>query len=239
MRIKIEGQQYKIPASLLEVTLSDRIEYDREHGKELREKLSKILSQPEGVDRDLDLAEYQCDVACRTLSFFGKIPIDIVRQVKLEEVLIIYHEIMQAYSAEANFADEAAPLNLELEWNEEVWCIAPPELKNASSTTFGEFLDAKQAVKNLFELANDRWESLLMLCCIYLRKAGEQYSEELSEEKGTRYQLMQTLPLAHALNVGFFLSASMSSYISTFHSFTRPENQASLSSANTSSSGNG
>lgn len=239
MRIKIDGTEYNIPASLLEVTLADRIEYDKAHGKELREKLSLILKQPEGEIRDLDLAEYQCDVACRTLSFFGKIPLDVVRNVKMEEVLIVYYELMQSYSSEANFADESVPLVLKVEWGENEWMIAAPELKNTSSVTFGEFLDAKQAVKNLVEFGNDRWEALLMLCCIYLRKEGEPYNEQLSAENGERYLLMKSLPLQHALQVGFFLSASMSSYISTFHSSTPQAIPQSLSSGNTLSSGNG
>lgn len=228
MKITIEGVDYDLPTSLSDITLAQRVLYDQTYGKDLRDKLAKIIEMKDSMDRELEMGEYQCDLACKSISFFGNVPLHIIQNTALHDVLIIHGECLKAIAQEQSFSDEEFMIDHEIEWNGEVWIINPPELKHTSSTTFGEFLDSKQWVKNLFDLGNERWEALVMLCCIYLRKKGEVYNEILSEENGDRYKIMQTLPLNHALNVGFFLSGSMHTYMKTFHSSSQLENQVSL-----------
>lgn len=223
MTITIDGTDYRLPATLMDVTLADRIEYDVQYGKELKERLAKISDMKDGIDKDMDFTEYQLDVACKTLSFFGKIPLDIVRNTSVQDVLIVYESVMKYMSEDTNFAELEFALNHSFEWNEATWVIAPPELKQGSTTTFGEFLDAKQAVKNLWELGQDKWGAMLTLACVYFRKQGEAYHESLSYEGSDRYDLMKTLPLEYALHIGFFLNASISGYMRTFPSLPQPE----------------
>jgi len=223
MQIRIEGVPYQLPVSLMEITIADRIAFDNTYGKELAEKLKAISEIPEEFDRELSFIEYHCELALKTVSFFGKIPLEVLEQTKMDDVLLIYHQTMKALSADVDFKDESFQLSSEFAWNEELWEVAPPELKHDSAMHFGEFLDAKQWMKNLYEFGNDHWEALLMLCCVYFRKKGERYKPELSAEGGERYQLLQNLPLEYALHVGFFLSGSMSSYLRTFPSSNLPE----------------
>lgn len=214
MTITIEGKDYELPASLAAVTLGKRIEFDNLHGKGLREQLKKIIEMKDGLAKDMEFTDYHCQLACKSLSFFAGIPLDVVENTNIEEVLAVYHHTMRGYAEDADFANKEFQQLEEFYWNDETWVIAPPELKHDSKMTFGEFLDAKQWVKNLYELGQEKYEALLMLCCIYFRKKGERYTKDLSNESGDRYRLLRELPMEYALHVGFFLSVSMNSFIS-------------------------
>jgi hypothetical protein len=226
MKITIDDRDYELPASLNAVTLGQRIEFDNTHGKELREQLKKLIEMKEGPAKEMEFTDYHCQLACKSLSFFAGIPLDIVYNTAIEDVLIMYHNTMKGYAEDVDFAAKEFELNQAFTWNDEIWMLAAPELKHDSKMTFGEFLDAKQWVKNLYELGQDKYEALLMLACVYLRKKGEPYSKELSNEGGERYRLMKSLPLDYALHVGFFLIDSIHSWLKTYHSLIQQEKEA-------------
>lgn len=228
MQIKIEGTEYSLPASLAEITLQRRIEYDRAYGQYFRGELEKIKAMPEASEQDsfargLALSEYYCQLAFRTVAFYGAIPDDVLQQVKLEDILLLYDVSMRVLSEEIDYNDPSTPIVLEHSFNEELWQIAPPELTHESKMTFGEFLDAKQTTKDLIEFGNEHWEALLRLCCVYFRKKGERYHKSMITEGGERYRLLQQLPLDIALHVGFFFLHSMNIYLTTFPYSTSQE----------------
>lgn len=218
MKITIEGIQYRIPASLMDITLAERVEFDNQHGKELKKKLSAITEMKDTVEREMEFTDYHLQLACKTLSFFGKIPLEIVENTQIEEVLAIYHHTMRGYSDDVDFLNKEFELVHEFYWKDETWVIAAPILKHDSIMTFAEFLDAKQSVKNLYELGDEKWGALVNLACVYFRKKGEDYQTAFISEDGERYKLMQTLPLMYALHVGFFLKGLMALYRQTYHS---------------------
>lgn len=227
MEIVIEGKDYNIPSSLLEITLGDRIAYDKMYGRALAEKLKKIREMKDGPIRDMDFTEYHVDLACKTLSFFGKIPLNVIQNTSVAQVLTIYHHQMQVLSDETDFADPNLLMKKEFEFAGARWSLYPPELTEESKITFGEFLDAKQTVQNIYEVGNEKWESLLPLCCIYLRRGEEPYDPKNFGEGSHRYDLMRNLPLQYALYVAFFLKSSMYSFLKTFPSFGQAkQNQA-------------
>lgn len=216
MRIKIEDKEYKIPGSLMDITLSERIEFDNLYGKALKKQLGIIADMTDGVDREIEFTDYHLQLACKTLSFFGKIPLEIVQNTQIEEVLTIYHHTMKGYSEDTDFTEKDFELQREFEWMDETWEIAPPMLKHDSVMTFGEFLDSKQAVQNLYEIGEEKWEAMLMLACVYFRKKGEPYNKDFANDQGERYKLMKTLPLAYGLHVCFFLLNCQRLYLRTF-----------------------
>lgn len=218
MRIKIEGVEYKVPSSLMEVTLAERIAFDKQYGKALTAQLKKVAEMKDSPLREMEFADYHCSLACKTLSFFGKIPLNIVDNTDINHVMAIYHATTRQMGEEVNFSDKDFKLEETIEWEGDIWRIAPPELKHDSKMTTGEFLDAKQWVKNTYELSQEKWESLIGLCCVYMRKVGEPYTKDLIVEDGERFKLMQRLPMPYALNVGFFLINTIASYMKTFRS---------------------
>lgn len=225
MKVKINGQVYELPASLAAVTLQQRIDFDKQYGKGLREQLKKIIEIKDERLKEMEFTDYHCQLACKSLSFFAGIPLDIVYNTAIEDVLAIYHSTMNGYAEDYDFANKEFDLKNEFAWKDEMWVVAPPELTHNSKMTFGEFINAKQTVQNMVELGDEKWGSLLPLCCIYFRKKDEAFSEEFLNETGDRYKLMQTLPLEYALHVAFFLKGSQDFWLKTSPYFRRAEDQ--------------
>lgn len=218
MRIKIDGKEYKIPGSLMDITLAERIEFDNLYGKALKKQLGIIADMPDDVNREIEFTDYHLQLATKTLSFFGKIPLEIVEQTQIDEVLTLYHHTLKGYSEDVDFTDKEFELQREFEWMDETWEIGSPMLKHDSTMTFAEFLDAKQSVKNLYELGEEKWSAMINLACVYFRKKGEDYKDDFIYEEGERYKLMKTLPLQYAIHIGFFLKGLMGLYLNTYPS---------------------
>jgi hypothetical protein len=224
MKVKINEQEYDIPASLAAVTLQQRIDYENQYGKDLGKQLAKLLEIKNETLKELEFNLYHCELAYKTLSFFAGIDLDfLMSSVSVEDVLAVYHSVMSSYSDDYDFANKEFELVNEFGWKDELWAIAGPVLNPDSKMTFGELITAKQSVQNLMQLGDEKWESLLPLCCIYFRKKGEAFNEEFLNETGERYQLMKALPLNYALQVAFFLSVSMDSWLKTFQYSKNPE----------------
>lgn len=240
MQITIEGVMYDLPSSLMDITLQERIDYDATYGKALSERLTKIIDIKDDFLKGLELTDYTYQSACRTLAFFAKIPLEIIEQTDLNQVMIVYDKFLKFLSEDTDFLNKEFRIQHEFEWQGDTWVIAPPELNSNSAMDFGEFLDAKQAVKDLYELGQEKWNALLSLCCVYFRKKGEVYDAALNADDSPRRQLLKTLPLEYAMHVGFFLSASMTSWLQTFLSSNQnSEEKQSQSLEDISSSGSG
>jgi hypothetical protein len=225
MKLKIEGKQYNLPASLAAVTLSQRIEFDRLYGKALREQLKKIFELKDELQKEMAFTDYHLDVACQSLSFFAGIPLDVMKNTAIEDMLAIYHATMKGYAEDMDFTNKEFELKNEFAWNDLIWTIAAPELKSDSKMTFGEFITSKQVVQNMMDLGDEKWGALLPLCCIFFRKKGEAFNEEFISEANERYELMKSLPLEFAIHVAFFLSASQLSWRNTSQFSGKAEGQ--------------
>lgn len=225
MKVTINEQEYDIPASLAAVTLQQRIDYENQYGKDLRKQLAKILEIKNGHLQELEFSLYHCELACKTLSFFAGIPLETVNNTYINDVLSVYHSVMKSYTEEYDFTSTEFQLENEFGWKDELWTIAGPVLNPDSKMTFGELITAKQAVQNMMQLGDEKWESLLPLCCIYFRKKGEAFNEEFLNETGERYLLMKSLPLNYALHIAFFLIGSMDSWLKTFQYSRNQEDQ--------------
>lgn len=212
-----KGKKYSYPTSPSEITLSNRIEFHHQYG----EAIDKDILSLESLD--IDERKYTepiltLEIACKSFSFFTGIPLAIINnEMDIAQVMNIYNSSLQAMLTSSN--EETAT---EFSWNGETWYIAQPALTPQSAMTFNEFLVAKETVRQLESLGRSRWESLLYLCCIYLRKEGEIFNEELVSENGERMLLMKNLPLDIALSVGFFLSSTMNMFLKT-SVFSMPE----------------
>lgn len=216
MQITIANNKYNIPASLYDVKLIERIEFDRVHGVKLRDQLKKISEMKDTPARDLEFSDYHFSLACKTLSFFGQIPLDIVEyKTDINDVLTIYHHTMKGYTEDVDFGNQEFELNRCFYWMDEEWEIQPPELKQDSLMSFGEFLQAKQWVKSTWELSEEKWDAMHGLACVYFRKKGEKFSEAFMNEGNERNELMKKLPLEYAIHLGFFFRDSMTSYQNT------------------------
>ena len=220
MKLQINDREVELPHSLEQITLGQRIDFHNQYGRDFEIRIAAITEMPSGIDRTFEEAQFAVEKALATFAFFAGLDLEAVKESEsLEEILIIHNACLEGLLKEESEVD----LKGVYEFAGAVWELHPPALSSASKMTFGEFVDSKQIVKHLLELSTGKWESLVYLCAIYLRKEGEPYSEELVHEGSDRLDLMRTLPMDIALEVGFFLSASMSSYLNLSASLPMPE----------------
>jgi hypothetical protein len=215
VRFLVNDQEVNFPTSLSEITLGQRVQYYNQYGKELDEMLTAILQIKDEEERELELVQLQLEKMFTNVAFFAGTTPDALKESDfLDAVANIY------YSCTKILMEDEASLELKTEyvWNSEVWEIHPPELKHGSPMKFGEFIDAKQIIKDMMDLGKGRWESLVSLCAIYLRRKDEPYKEEFMYEGSERQELMLSLPMDIALAVGFFLSGSMNILMNIFQS---------------------
>lgn len=223
MRVFVNDKEVIIPSSLSEITLRQRIEFHNQYGRELDKMLESILKMPQGLDRELEEGEFLIEKMFRSFAFFaGVTPASLKESKFIDDVAAIYHSCLAVL-----FEDEKnITIEKEIYFKNEKWEIASPELSSGSKMKFGEFIDAKQIVKDMNELGKGNWEGLLRLCAIYLRKVGEPYKEEFVYPDSDRMKLMLDLPMDKALQVGFFLSSTTNFLINILKSSGNPELKA-------------
>lgn len=212
MQISINDKTINFPSSLSDITLGQRIEFHNEHVTKLDAILKEVLEMPDGFLKDLALQDYHDEFAMHFIAYFSGCSIDAIKEFAAADlVLTLYHTVY------ADILDEEANVELQSEflWNDEVWHLQSPHLNQHHPMTFGELIDAKQVLKDLVDDNGSRWDLLLKVCCMFLRKPNESYNENLLEEEGERMKLMRSLPLDIAVAVGFFLTSSINLYKNT------------------------
>lgn len=220
MRILINDKEVVFPSSLSEYTLGQRIAFQQEHGELLDKMLESILAMEDEVEKEMEMMNLHLEKMFRTFAFFAGCTLEAVKDDKfIDDVARIYYACLSVL-----FEEEK---NIELQqsfvWKNEEWVIANPELKHGDRMKFGEFIDAKQTIKNMVDLGKDKWEAMLPLCAIYLRKKDEPYSQEFLYEGSDRMEEMKQLPMNIAMQVGFFLNSTVNFYLNTLQSFGNPE----------------
>lgn len=212
MKFEYKGSNSTFPATLGDITLSQRIDFYTEHGKLLDEMAGKVEKITDENEKEIESSLWHLEMAARSFSFYTGIPLDEVKaQVNFEQLLNIYNVDMQLlFEQEKNI--ELLP---SYDWDGEKWVIAAPELSPGSEMVFNEFLHAKEIVRQMDAVGKGKWDSLPYLCAIYLRKEGESFSEDLVAAKSERLKQMHELPLDIALSVAFFLSSTLSIYMTT------------------------
>jgi hypothetical protein len=215
VRVQVNDAWVTIPSSLSEITLWQRIEFQRQHGNELDEILKSILEMEEGFEKEAELLEYQMEKMFRTFSFFTGTTVEALKESSfINEISSIY------YASLAPLFDDEDKVELQQEflWNGEFWHLHGPELKNGDKMKFGELIDSKQIVKQMIDLGAGQWEYALPLCAIYLRKKDEPYQERFLYEGSARQEMMKELPMDIAMNVLFFSLVTVNIYLNTFQS---------------------
>ena len=220
MRILVNDKEVVFPSSLSEYKLGQRIAFHQEHGVLLDKMLESIQAMEDEMQKELEMVNYQLEKMFRTFAFFAGCTLEAVKEDRfIDDVSNIYHSCLAVLFEEEKNMD----LQRSFAWKDEEWVIAAPELKHGDRMKFGEFIDAKQTIKNMADLGRDKWEAMLPLCAIYLRKKDEPYKQEFTYEGSDRMELMKELPMNIAMQVGFFLSSTMNFYINTLTSLKNQE----------------
>lgn len=235
MQILVNDTLVNIPSSLSEITLEERIRFHDQYGASLDEEITRITAMEEGQLKDLEWSHFHIDIACKTFSFFSGIDLDIVREAESLTTIMQIYNIVKTCLIEEPELEATTTFN----WKGEIWKIQPPILQADSAITFGEFIDSKQILQDMYELGAGKWDSLLRLCAIYLRKQGEGYEKTFALDNSPRLELMKSLPMDIALHVGFFLTNSMHIYWNTLACSVAVEPKVVSTSKSTSKDGDG
>lgn len=212
MRILVNDKEVVFPSSLSEYKLGQRIAFHKEHGDLLDKMLDSILAMEDEWLKELELVNFQLEKMYRTFAFFAGCTVEAAKEEKfINDVSNIYHSCLSILFEEEKNMD----LQRSFIWKDEEWEIAPPELKHGDKMKFGEFIDAKQTVKDMADLGMGKWESMLSVCAVYLRKKGEAYKQEFLYEGSERMEMMKDLPMNIAMQVGFFLNSILNFYLNT------------------------
>lgn len=216
MQFTYQNNKYSFPTTLRDITLSQRIQFDKVHGTAINDLQNVVFKQNDAGENipadELDELLFNIEVANRNFSFFTGIPLDEVeKNIPIETVLNIYHACFQQLYQQ----QESIKLEEEYLWNDEFWRIEKPELTYQSEITFNELIVSKQIVKQMHDLGAGQWESMPYLASIFLKRENELFDEKWMLPESERIKMMYELPMDIAIAVGFFLAISTSLYIKT------------------------
>jgi hypothetical protein len=212
MQFEFKDQTYTFPATLTEITLGKRVAFFREYGKELEERSKAIEAITDTLEREAETAILNLDVAMKEFAHYTGIPLKaVMEEIDMNSLINIYSVDIAMLREQ----EQQISLQTEYEWQGKLWVISPPELQPDNKMTFNEFLHGKEIVRQLNKLGSGKWDALPYLCAIYLREKDEPFTEDLVKESGERLRLMNELPMDIALGVAFFLSGTLSIYMST------------------------
>ena len=201
MKILINDKEVQLPISHREVTLGQRIDYENQYGKALREQLDAISKIEDEFEKEVELAGYHLQKMYSIFAFFAGTTVEAVKECTyVDQVFSIYNNLLKPLVEDPE-VDEQERLFF---WNNEIWELPEAELKHGSPMTFGEFIDAKQLIKDHIDMGGNKLEYLPKICAIFLRRQEEAYEESFLFEDSHRLQLMHSLPMDIAAAVSFF-----------------------------------
>jgi len=219
LRIVINDKEIIFPSSLSEITLGQRINFQKQYGDLLDKMLESCQKMEDPELREIELVMFQMEKMYATFAFFAGCTLEAIKESEF------VGRVAQIYSASLHLLfeeEENMELQSEFLWRGEEWELAAPTLSNGSNMSFGELIQSKQLMQDMVALGRNRWDALQSLAAIYFRKKGEAYSDKLVEEGSERLALMLELPMDYALQVGFFLSALMNSSVNILMSSENP-----------------
>jgi hypothetical protein len=216
MNFSYKNTTYKFPTSLSEISLKERIQFDKLYGKLISDKQKELfLKDDSGNDLpadELELMLYNIEIANKNFSFFTNIPLsEVETNIPIESVLTVYHACFKGlYEQMDKITLEDSYL-----WNDEFWFIDKPALTYQSQITFNELIVSKQIVKQMHDLGAGHWEAMPYLAAIFLKRENEVFDESWLAPDSERVLMMQDLPMDIAMAIGFFLQISMSLFTKT------------------------
>lgn len=231
MEVIINNITHEVPFDLESIKLGDFVRYHDRYGRQLDKDLQDIVAKeyegdPEDIDlyRTLDLDNHLDREALSWFSFWTEHDLFEVKDQPfilplIERYRIFRHLLKDAHETEIEFPQE-------FEWKGDIWSIADWKVNPISDITFNEVITSKEMLRQIYKVGKGHFDGLPYLCCIWLRKKNEKFTDSLVHEDGERMELMQELPLKYAMMVGFFLSVCVNSWSKTLVSLVDPEEEA-------------
>lgn len=218
MTITLNDTTVELPSSLSEITIGQRIAFYEEHGRQLEEMAMAVQKTEDPTEKQLEIVNFNYEKMLRVFAFVTGISLEALNESEFLDVIatVYYSSLEDLFNDEFPKEPQAS-----FQIKGEEWVLSEPELKNGSLMSFGEFIDAKQLVKDMIDAGKGKWETVQYLSAIYLRKKGEPYKEEFLYENSDRLKQMAELTMDIAQHVDFFLSGITNSSTVTLKYFER------------------
>jgi len=203
MQVTINDIQFDIPFDTELIKLSDFLEWHNQYGKKLNEELKQILDDKDlkDVDKMVRLEDYLDREALCWFCFWTKTDEEEASKQPGMVQFLDRYRVLKTLLNENNYE-----FPYETEWQGEQWQIEAFTLTPASEMNFNEIITSKEVMRQVYKIGEDNWTGLPYLCCVYFRKKGEAFEDSMIHEGSERMELMNSLPLKHALAVAFFLN---------------------------------
>lgn len=221
MQVTVDAQQFEVPFSLDDITLQKFIEYYKEYGRDLDKEIEELqkkdyvkeYGEAADIHKQIDLDNHLDHEAIAWYSFWTDLDLDEAKEQPGIMDLLTQYRVLKYLLIEDE--ERAKNFPVEVEWNGETWCIQNYTVNAASDMTFNEIITSKEVIRQIHFMEQSKWEAMPYLCSVFFRKKGEAFSDELVKPGAERTALMRTLPMSHVLQVGFFLSFSVSIWKNT------------------------
>lgn len=205
MQIEVNGELKHIPSDFGVITLGKFIDWQNQHGKALDKELSEVLLKEYDDDLQLEFAvdDHLMREAIAWYSFWTDCDFSDIQKHPQASEMFEQYKLTRCLLKESEKRAESFPATYQ--WEGEDWVIQNFTVNPQSDMSFNEIVTSKEVLRQLVEMDKGRWDSLPYLACIFLRKKGEPFTDELIYNDGERMKLFKTLPMDIALSVGFFL----------------------------------
>lgn len=214
MKVKINGQDYTLPATVNDITLRTFIKWTEVEEKEMPEELRVIVTETDPSKKSLKASRLPKRTYVRKLvpyyakvvSIVSGIPENILLGDKQHEgapVMMVDAWYWQAVNGLDKF--EQRPGLDRWKINGEWWTLPAGQMEKA---TFGEFAEAAQYEEYVADVAGGNWSRMPYVMAVLLKPEGEKFDpytfDEIVEE---RAEIMRGLTMDVVYQVSFFLLA--------------------------------
>lgn len=200
MKVRYNNTIYHYPSSAHDVSVGDLIRYHEMYGRANNDRLQEIELIEDETERDVETSKLILQSYAQSFSFHTGIPLDEVGKcIDVGDMCDIYVQ-----NLEQSLKDKPTNYSREIDWDGDIYCLGDYQLLPQHDRILDEFLTSKEAIRQLSVNKASSWEKLKYLSCIYLRKKGEPFTENLLQPDGDRMQIMDKLPASIAQQVGIF-----------------------------------
>ena len=210
--IRINGQPYRLPTTVSDITLDTFIRWTECEDAEMPAELRTIIAETDPKTKQLKASRLPKRVYIRKLvPYYAKI-VGIVsgipekvllgdRQHEGAPVLMLDAWYWQTVNALAKF--EYQPGRSSFQVNGKTWTLPAEYMQK---TTFGEFAEAAQYEEFAADVAGGNWSKMPYVMAVLLKPEGEEFDpytfDNIAEE---RAEIMRGMTMDVVYQVSFFL----------------------------------
>jgi hypothetical protein len=240
MNLTINNRKFDVHFDLSLIKLGDYIRWYEEYGRDLDKGLKEIVDRDYkkhliergfsditqddiDVHRDIDLDNHLDQEALAWFSFWTKFDFFEAKDLPEITTLLYQYRIFRHVMEESMMATYYFPQ--EIEWEGDIWKVQDYQVTPQSEMTFNEIITSKEVMRQVYAIGKGKWDSMPYLCCVFFRKKGEPFTDELIAEGGERMKLLMDLPMSNVLQVAFFLTVCVSTWKNTLAFSDEPQEE--------------